>query len=70
MHLHARHTGSEVAIRVLEAPPFGPGFDATAAGLADTWEVWGTSQRDVADVTVWKLLRDGQVVAMAQLGGL
>jgi hypothetical protein len=70
MHLHARYAGSEDAIRVLDAPPFGPGFDATVAGLADTLEVWVTSLRDLADVTVWKLLRDSQVVAMAQVGGL
>lgn len=70
MHLHARYTGGEVAVRALELPPFGPGFDATAVGLADTLEVWVTSLRDLADVTVWKLLRDSQVVAMAQVGGL
>lgn len=69
MHLHARYTGVDLTIRALEAPPFGPGFDPAVIGLADTLEVWTMSFGDMADVTVWKLLRDGQPVALAQLGG-
>lgn len=69
MHLHARYTGLAVFLHGTPAPPFGPGFSAEDIAAADTLEVWNTSLQDPADVTVWRLLRAGTVVAHAQLGG-
>lgn len=51
-------------------PPFGPGFTADQIADADTLEVWVTTLADIADTTVWRLLRAGQPVAMAEVGGL
>lgn len=51
------------------APPFGPGFTADEMATADTLQVWVTSLADVADTTVWRLLRAGQLVAQAQVDG-
>ena len=51
------------------APPFGPGFTAAQVGQADTLEVWVTSLADVADTTVWRLMRQGTVIALHEVGG-
>lgn len=68
MHLHARYTGAELLAEATATPPFGPGFTAEEVADADTLEVWLTSLEDVADTTVWRLLRDGSLVAQAQVG--
>lgn len=57
MHLHARYTGAELLIEGVAAPPFGPGFTALQVADADTLEV------------VWRLLKAGKPIAMAQVGG-
>ena len=69
MHLHARYTGAEMLVEAAATPPFGPGFTAMEVAGADTLEVWVTSLEDVADVTVWRLLHGGTLVAQAQVGG-
>lgn len=69
MHLHARYTGAELLVQAVAAPPFGPGFTATEVADADALEVWVTSFQDVADTTVWRLVRQGHPVAVAQVGG-
>lgn len=69
MHLHARYTGAELLVEAAATPPFGPGFTAEEVAEADTLEVWVTNLEDVADTTVWRLLRAGLVVAQAQVGG-
>ena len=69
MHLHARYTGAELLTEATATPPFGPSFTAEDMADADTLEVWVTSLEDVADVTVWRLMRAGQAVAQAQVGG-
>ncbi len=70
MHLHARYSGPDVLVHAAPAPPFGPGFTADQIADADTLEVWVTTLADIADTTVWRLLRAGQPVAMAEVGGL
>jgi hypothetical protein len=69
MHLHARYTGTDLVIQAAATPPFGPGFTAPQVADADALEVWVTSLADVADTTVWRLLRDGTVIALSEVGG-
>ncbi len=69
MHLHARYIGAELLIEGVTPPPFGPGFTAVQVADADTLEVWVTSFEDTADTTVWRLLREGAVIAMSEVGG-
>lgn len=69
MHLHARYHGLAVCARGPEAPPFGPGFEDAQIADANTLEVWVTRLEDVADTTVWRLLKSGSIVAIAQVGG-
>jgi hypothetical protein len=69
MHLQARYSGEDVLTEATATPPFGPGFTVAEAAEADTLEVWVTSLADVADTTVWRLLRNGQPIAMVQVGG-
>lgn len=69
MHLHARYTGAELLTEARTAPPFGPGFTADEVADADALEIWVTSLEDVADTTVWRLVRDGTVIAVSQVGG-
>lgn len=68
MHLHARYTGAELLTEASSLPPFGPGFDPSQIAGADTLEVWVTSLEDVADTTVWRLLRASHVIAVAEVG--
>ncbi len=69
MHLHARHTGSELLVQGASAPPFGPGFTVTQLANVDALEVWVTSLTDVADTTVWRFMRDSTVAALSEVGG-
>ena len=69
MHLHARYSGADLLIQAAAIPPFGPGFTAAQVADADTLEVWVTSFEDTADTTVWRLLREGPVIAMSEVGG-
>ncbi len=69
MHLHARYTGAELLVEGAMVPPFGPGFTAAQVADADTLEVWVTSLADVADTTVWRLMRQGTVIALHEVGG-
>lgn len=50
-------------------PSFGPGF--TVAQVADAYalEVWVTRFQNVADTTVWRLVREGTVIAVSEVGG-
>jgi hypothetical protein len=70
MHLHARYTGADLLMEATAAPPFGPGFTVSQVADADTLEVWVTSLAYIADTTVWRLVRDGTVVAVSEVGGL
>ena len=69
MHLHALYTGAESLTEAAATPPFGPGFTAEEVADADALEVWVTSLEDVADTTVWRLVCDGTVIAMSEMGG-
>ena len=69
MHLHARYTGPELLIHATETPPLGPGFTAQQAADADALEVWVTSLEDIADTTVFRLMRRDAAIAVSQIGG-
>ena len=69
MHLHARYTGAEMLIEAAAVRPFGPGFTAEEVVQADTLEVWVTSLADVADTTIWRLMRKGTAIALHEVGG-
>jgi hypothetical protein len=69
MHLHARYTGAELLIHAMETPPFGPGFTAQQVAEADALKLWITSLEDIADTTVFRLMRGDAAVAVSQIGG-
>ena len=69
MHLHARYTGADLLIQAAASPPFGPCFSAKQVADADTLEVWVTSIQDVADTTIWRLMRKGTAIALHEVGG-
>lgn len=69
MHLHARYTGANLLIQAAAVPPFGPGFTAAQVAQVDTLEVWVTSIQDVADTTIWRLMRNGSVIVLHEVGG-
>ena len=69
LHLHARYTGPELLIHATETPPLGPGFTAQQAADADALEVWVSSLEDIADTTVFRLMRRDAAIAVSQIGG-
>ena len=69
MHLHARYTGADLLTHATELAPFGPGFTAGQVAEADALEVWVTSLEDIADTTVFRLMRRGAAIAVRQIGG-
>lgn len=69
MRLHAHYIGAELLIEGVTPPPFGPGFSSGQVTDAGALEVWATSLEDVADTTVWRLVRDRAAIAVSEVGG-
>lgn len=71
MYLVSDMTGTEARDAAKRCPPFGPGFPAELAELAERLEVWGTSCDDPGpDKTVFKLFDEGgRVIGERELAG-
>lgn len=56
--------------KVVEAPPFGPGFSEEDAHHADTMEIWGTRFSDPdPDYVEYRLIHDGHTVKTRRFAG-
>jgi hypothetical protein len=53
-----------------EKRPFGPGFSAEEADQADYMEIWGSPYEEPGlDRTEFRLIKDGVVFKVAEVGG-
>lgn len=56
--------------RMVEKPPFGPGFTAKQAAAAEAVEVWGSSFNDPgADFNEFRLIVEGTVTERVRING-
>jgi hypothetical protein len=69
MYLQDTVTGDALAGVVSAPKPFGPGFTAEQARVADSMEVWCSDMSDAVEQTRFELMRDGKVIATAVIAG-